>query len=200
MIFIRWGSQQFGENRFQSVRPYLVPLDVQVKLISIEHALEQLAGSVCELFIYIQIPDLFAVGKFRDIFVNLIDDGHYRHIVVAGSDAHQDDRSVGSLSIADIQDRFDSRCDVCHPWVPGGLGRGIANIVGARKHNDDFRIDVIQFPIIQPPKYVLDLIATPAKVRGIPAEEILAPVRQKIFVLFIAGAPPPGDRVAFKVD
>src|SRR6266481_5085734 len=100
MIFIRWGSQQFGENGFQSVRPYLVSFDAQVKLISIEHALEQLAGFVCKLVVYIQIPDLFAVGKFRDIFVNLIDDGHYRRVVIAGSDAHQDDGSIGSLFIA----------------------------------------------------------------------------------------------------
>src|SRR5215469_1433603 len=57
-------TEQFGEDRLQCIRPHLIALGRWMKfIIRIHHAIEELAVSVCQLVIDIQIADSFAIGE-----------------------------------------------------------------------------------------------------------------------------------------
>src|SRR5262249_56316145 len=66
--------------------------------------------------------------------------------------------------------------------------------------DDDFWADVIELAVLQAPEDVLDGVAAPAKVGGVPPEEVAAPVVEKVPILRVACAPAPRNRVAFEVD
>src|SRR4030095_16971212 len=53
-------------------------------------------------------------------------------------------------------------------------------------------------PVRSPQREVWDRVAAPPEVCGVPAEEVLFPVREKVGV--IGGAPAARDRIAFEVD
>ncbi len=54
--------------------------------------------------------------------------------------------------------------------------------------------------MVQAPENILNGIAAPTEIGGVPAYEILPPVRQEIFILSIAGAPAPCDRIALEIN
>src|SRR5712692_6882621 len=56
----------------------------------------------------------------------------------------------------------------------------------------------VQLAVVQPPEDVLNQVSAPSEVRGVPAEEVLLPVRKQFRV--IGGAPPPRDGIALKVN
>ena len=71
ILACRW-TEQFGEDWLQTVRPYLVALNRWMQLVArVHHAVEQFAVLVRELVVYIQVANVFPVGKFRDILVDL---------------------------------------------------------------------------------------------------------------------------------
>src|ERR1041384_3847561 len=73
-------------------------------------------------------------------------------------------------------------------------------IIGASHQNDDPGMNPVQFSILQPPEYVLNRVTAPPKIGGVPSEEILVPIRQQLVVLRVARAPPPSNRIPFKID
>jgi len=59
MIFRRRGAQQFGEDRLQPVRPYLIAADCRMQFVRIHHSCEEAAVRVRQLVIHIQEPNVF---------------------------------------------------------------------------------------------------------------------------------------------
>src|SRR5439155_5908736 len=60
------------------------------------------------------------------------------------------------------------------------------------------RVDAVELAVLEPPEDVLRLVAAPSEIGGVPAEEILRPVREEIRI--VGRAPAPRNRVAGEVD
>src|SRR5207237_7362651 len=72
------------------------------------------------------------------------------------------------------------------------------NVVRAGENDDDLRVDAIELSVLDAPEYVLDAVAPPAEVGGVPAEEVRVPVREILRI--VRCAPAPRDRVALEVQ
>ena len=82
----------------------------------------------------------------------------------------------------------------------GGLGiiaRMVAEVVGAPHEDDDFGVYAIEFAVIETPEDVLQRIASPAEVGGVPAVKGVFPVDEEFRV--VRRSPAPGDGVTHKV-
>ena len=98
MILVRRRTQQFREDRFQRIRPHLIPFDIQVKSVPIDHAFEKFALFVGQPIVDIYVPNRSAIGEPCDVVVDPLDDGHHGH-VVPRSDSHQNNRRVGCFAL-----------------------------------------------------------------------------------------------------
>ena len=101
-----------------------------------------------QLVIDVEVPDLFAVGEFGEIVVDLIDRRHHCRVVVARENACQDDGGAGGLGFHDSQYGLDTRGDVRCFGLIAARGDGIADVIGSGEQHDDFRIDSVQFPMV----------------------------------------------------
>ena len=155
---------------------------------------------VGQLVVDVQISNLFPIGKFRYPSIDLVNDRHYQNVVVAREDSHQHNCGARRLSAADIENGFDSAGNVFDPGIVLALGRVVSDIVGAGEQDNNSGLYVIQLPLVKTPEYVLRFVSAPAEIGGIPAEEVLLPVPEKVFVLFVARAPTSRDRVAFEIN
>ena len=61
-------------------------------------------------------------------------------------------------------------------------------------------IDAIQLSVFEAPQDVFDPVRSPAEVAGVPAEEILVPVREERRILRVAASPPAHDGVAHEIE
>ena len=74
------------------------------------------------------------------------------------------------------------------------------DVVRAGEHDDHFGVNALELAVLHPPQNVLRSVGAPAEIPGIPAEEVLAPVREQVGVLGVAGSPATDDRVAEEIN
>lgn len=65
-IFFGGRSQEFCEDRLQGVRPDLVTGQRWMKVVFLHDALKQLAITMCELAVDVQITNLVSCGHLRE--------------------------------------------------------------------------------------------------------------------------------------
>ena len=74
----------------------------------------------------------------------------------------------------------------------------MADVVGSGEEDKHFRIYSFEFAVLEPPQDIFCFVAAPAKIRRVPAEEVVFPVGKEIRI--IGGSPAAGDGVALKID
>ena len=55
-----------------------------------------------------------------------------------------------------------------------------------------------QLAMVEPPQYILDTVRAPAEIGCVPAEEVLIPIGQQLWI--VGGPPATGNGIAFEVD
>ena len=73
-----------------------------------------------------------------------------------------------------------------------------ADVVGSGQDHDDLGVDAVELTVLEAPEDVLGLVGAPSEVAGIPAPEVLPPVRQEFGI--VGRAPSADDRIADEVD
>src|SRR5262245_20461194 len=107
-------------------------------------------------------------------------------MIVPREDCGQDDTSCRRFLLAMGDNRANpvrSLDDVVVTRRSGG------QIIRAGEDYDDFGINVVEFSVLQSPENVLSCIASPTKIRGVPAEEVRLPVLHEGCVLGIGASP-----------
>ena len=169
----RW-SHQLGKQRLQYIRPYLVSLHGRVEFVSrVHHAVEQPTVFARQSVIHIQKADRLSIGQMDQICVDPVYSGHGGHVIVSGKESGQKDRGVRGLCPAYAHQRLNSS---------GRFGYGgilpllRPHVISSGQNDDDFRVDAVEFPILQTPQDVLDSVRAPAEIARIPAEEVFVPI------------------------
>src|ERR1700693_106521 len=165
--------------------------------VGVHHAVVELAAGVGKLVVDAQKAHLPAVRHLFEIAVDLVDNGHDGHVVVAREDAGDDHNGFGRFASNRRHDSLYSFGDISNYGILRTSRNGAADVVRACQQNDDLRVRVIQLAVIQPPEDVLNSIRPPTEVGGIPAEEVLVPIGEQLRV--IRRAPSPGDGVTFEI-
>jgi len=167
---LRAWSQQFREQRLQGVRPHLVTLNVQMQPITTGHAFEQLAILVCQpvvMFKYLTfLPSanfamLSLIWLMIDITARLSLRGviPIKTIVALGAFLRQ-------TSIMALSPRVMSAIRGSSPASADRYRH-----CGSSHDDDDFRIDVIEFSVVEPPENILRCVSAPTEVGRIPAKK-----------------------------
>src|ERR1700683_1604819 len=103
---------------------------------------------VCQFVVNIQISNLLAVSKLRQIAVDPVDDRSERQFVVPGKDSHHDDCRGGRLLLNHMQNRLKSSRDVGSSFINATWSLQIADVVCASQQNDDFGVDSVQLSVL----------------------------------------------------
>jgi len=164
----------------------------------VHHPIEESAVAISEFVVDVQIPDLPAVGDFREIAVDAVNNGHEAHVVVSWEERRHNDRRRRRLGLEKTHNRLDASRDILCPRFGIAMHRRITDVICAGEQNDDFGIHSVEFAVLQPPENILCLIGAPSEISRVPTEEILFPIGQQLRI--VGGAPAPRNRVALEID
>ena len=194
--FSGW-AEDFREDGFQGIGPYLVGFDSRMQFISVHHSFEQMAFRIREFRVDVEVANGFAIGDMGEVLVDLINKGNDCEVIVSGENCSGNDGRTWGLFATESEQRLQAAGNVLYLIGATGLG---AHVVNAGEEDDDLWVYTIEFAMLQAPEDVLDSIGAPTEIGGVPPEEIGSPVFPQGSVLGVGGSPTARDGVAEEID